>query len=98
MPIAGASLSVEGVTAISDGAGRFALSGLPVELTGRATISGSDIVTRQTRVQFAEQRTGITFDVIPATLLGFYRQFARNGYESPGFLSDLSRTYLINAA
>ncbi|MEZ5317267.1 MAG: hypothetical protein R2752_07680 [Vicinamibacterales bacterium] len=90
-PVAGATLAVEGQSATTDTAGRFSLAGMPVDLTGRVTISGEAIVTRQTRIQFADERTGVTFDVIPATLLDFYRQFARNGYESPGFLFDLSR-------
>ena len=56
-------------------------------LPAQVTVSLSGFVTRQTWVRSASP----TVDLFPETGfdLGFYRQFARNGLESPGSLSTL---------
>ena len=56
-------------------------------LPAQVTVSLSGFVTRQTWVRSASP----TVDLFPETGfdLGFYRQFARNGLESPGSLSAL---------
>src|SRR6187401_2888142 len=76
-PIAGATLALgSDAPVVADSLGRFSV------LTGPApvhlTVSAPGFVTRETAMAGGELRSGVVLDLIPASLLGMYREMVRN--------------------
>lgn len=86
-PLAGATVSVGQASATTDGAGRYSLSVAPWAAMTLA-VSGAGLVQRRVSAAISDIDAiveGSGFD------LGFYRQFARNGFESPTRLQPIKR-------
>lgn len=89
-PIAGATVRIGSTSVMTDADGTFRLE--TTETGARpASISGNGIVARSTSVSVANRN--LTLDVIetPPFDLGFFRKFARDGFENPGVLSAIRR-------
>ena len=88
-PIAGATLTVGTETVVTDEHGAFRLTdGAPT--VRQITISGTGLVTRVSRVSFAER--DVTLDVIqqrPPFDLAYFREVGRNALESNNGLEPL---------
>lgn len=88
-PIAGATVRAGGQTFTTDSGGAFTLVATS-ENTRDVTISGSGLVTRDTRLAVSSRT--VTLDVIQNRApfsLSFYRQIARNAFESEDGLEPL---------
>jgi len=82
-PIAGATVRLGGVTAVSNTAGEFTLNGVSDSGNGVVTVAAPGYIYRGVAVALAPTRTGVVLDVIPDAppfFLDFYRQFVRNQY------------------
>lgn len=90
--LSGVDVSVAGASAVTIGNGSFSVSVTPSSV-GTLTLSGNNIVTRVVRVRLDHGRD-MQFDAINVNTpfsLAFFRQFARNGFESPGSLDVIRR-------
>jgi hypothetical protein len=85
-PIAGARLDLgTGVSINTDGSGHFALlmGAVPMHLT----ISAPGFVTRETSMTGGVLQNDLRIDLVPNSLLGMYREMARNAADFPEFYS-----------
>jgi hypothetical protein len=93
-PVPGAALNFTTQTVTTDGAGRWTLTG-PGTASGTfgVEVSAPAYITRKTAIR-AENGRDVTIDLIrdggPFSL-GFYRQFVRNDFDTPGNLQVLRR-------
>ena len=88
-PIAGASVTIGGQTVTTDASGGFAISSSTADVRD-VTIRGDGLLPRKTHVSVASRNT--TIDVIQNRApfsLGFFRQIARNAFESESGLEEL---------
>ena len=84
LPIAGARLTANGTVVVTNTNGEFQLSSLPA---GNVIydLSAPNRLSHVSQVNVADARTGVTLDLIPSVepfSLGFYRQFARDGFDN----------------
>lgn len=95
--VAGATLTAAGRAPVtSDGDGRWQLEGTGTAASSVAvTVGARGFVTRETFIRWQiGGRDGIGLDLLPERLpfaLTFYRELARNGFESPTALEPLRR-------
>ena len=93
VPIGGARLFVNGTTTVPvDATGVFRIASVP-DGSLLFDLSAPGYLTHISRLAVSGSRDGVTLDLIstePPFSLGFYRQFARNGLESPIALRALN--------
>lgn len=90
VPVAGAQIKANGATVIADAQGRFQLTGLPAGPV-QYEVSAPAHLPHVSQVMVSGTRDGLTFDLIADAdpfVLGFYRQFARNGLENAAALQS----------
>ncbi len=79
-PLSGVTVTAGGLSTVTDASGGFRLAVVPGV---NVALSGPGLVPRSTRLGSALEMFGPGFD------LGFYRQFARNGFEQPQALQPI---------
>ncbi len=88
-PIAGAAVTIGGQSVTTDASGAFTISSSTADVRD-VTIRGDGLIPRKTHLSVASRNT--TIDVIQNRApfsLGFFRQIARNAFESESGLEEL---------
>jgi len=93
VPVGGARLRANGTTLVTEADGEFRLTGLPIGLV-QYELSAPQHLTHVSQLNVVGTREGVAIDLIPDAepfSLGFYRQFARDGFDSPAVLRATNR-------
>jgi hypothetical protein len=93
-PIAGATMRFAGgapTQSGADGAFRYTSDTNPPSTPYQVDVSAPGFVDRELWLRWERERTDVQIDLLPASVLGFFRQLARNGLEQPGELRAVRR-------